>query len=255
MYCKHCGKLIDEDSSFCKYCGRRLSDGERSRSSTTKVGLKEKFTYLPQKYQIAMIVYAILLLGWICVLIGNSDERHFAEQYVLPFFLFTILIPFVIVSSIYIYKLRKDKRITITDMEYISEVKNPLTQNTDDVHSNLKKEITRKGVLSGREIRKEIQYDSFSDAWEFNKFLTLNGPLIEKAWHKNPKTNNEYCTLNVTNSSGNTISIRFHHTLGELTPSEIKERKNELFVVKRKDNNEYYLIGSNYEEWYEHLIL
>lgn len=250
MYCKHCGKLIDEDSSFCKHCGRKLSDGERSHSSTTKVGLKEKFTSLPQKYQIAMIVYAIWLLGWICVLIGNLDERHFAEQYVLPFFLFTILFPFVIVSSIYIYILRKDKRIDRTDMEPITEVK-----NTDEVHFNLKKDITKKDALSGRETRKEIQYDSFSDAWEFNKFLTLNGPLIEKAWHKNPKTNNEYCTLNVTNSSGNTISIRFHHTLGELTPSEIKERKNELFVVKRKDNNEYYLIDSNYEEWYEHLII
>ena len=250
MYCKHCGKLIDEDSSFCKHCGRKLSDGERSHSSTTKVGLKEKFTSLPQKYQIAMIVYAIWLLGWICVLIGNLDERHFAGQYVLPFFLFTILFPFVIVSSIYIYILRKDKRIDRTDMEPITEVK-----NTDEVNFNLKKNITKKDALSGRETRKEIQYDSFSDAWEFNRFLTLNGPLIEKAWHKNPKTNNEYCTLNVTNSSGNTISIRFHHTLGELTPSEIKERKNELFVVKRKDNNEYYLIDSNYEEWYEHLII
>ena len=24
MYCKHCGKIIDEDSSFCRYCGKNV---------------------------------------------------------------------------------------------------------------------------------------------------------------------------------------------------------------------------------------
>ena len=26
MYCKHCGKQIDDDSSFCRYCGRLQSE-------------------------------------------------------------------------------------------------------------------------------------------------------------------------------------------------------------------------------------
>lgn len=24
MYCKYCGKKIDDDSLFCQYCGRRI---------------------------------------------------------------------------------------------------------------------------------------------------------------------------------------------------------------------------------------
>lgn len=249
MYCKYCGKEIADDSSFCKYCGGNLSDGEYTYFMPTKVGIKEKFTSLSPRYQIAIIIYTIWLLGWVCVLIGNSNDRHFAELYVLPFFLFTILFPFIIVSSIYIYRLRKNKNIAHANMTSVSDVK-----NSEEVHSCLKKIIKKKSILSRRETTKEVRYDTFSDAWELDKFLAINGSHIEKVWHKNPRTNNEYCTLNVTNSSGDTFSIRFHPTLGELTTSDIKERKNELFVVKRKDNNEYYLIDGNYEEWYEHLI-
>ena len=150
----------------------------------TKVGLKEKFTSLSQKYQIVIIIYTIWLLGWVCVLIGNSNERHFAKNYVLPFFLSTILFPFIIVSSIYIYKLRKSKNIANTNTASVSDVK-----NTEEVHSNLKKVITKKSILSGRETKKEMQYDTFSYVWKFNEFLTINGSHIEKVWHKNSRTN------------------------------------------------------------------
>ena len=247
MYCKYCGKQIEDDSFFCKYCGRKILDRERMYPLPKKVGLKEKFTSLPQRHQIAIILYTIWLLGWVCILIGNSNERLFAQLYVLPFFLFTILFPFIIVSSIYIYKLRNNKKNVHADTASFSDVK-----NAKEVHSNLK--IIKKKSFLGWETTKEIRYNTFSDVWELNKFLIIYGPHIEKVWHKNPRTNNEYCTLNITNSSGNTISIRFHPTLGEIATSDVKERKNELFVVKRKDNNEYYLIDSNYEEWYEHLI-
>ncbi len=41
MYCKYCGKQIDEDSLFCAACGKALSDGERpSAVVTTKKGKK-----------------------------------------------------------------------------------------------------------------------------------------------------------------------------------------------------------------------
>ena len=250
MYCKYCGKQIAEDSFFCKYCGEKVSDGERTNPSQSKVSIKEKFATLPQKYQIAIISYIIWFLVWVCVLIGNSYDRRFIENYVLSFIMFTILFPFIIVSSIYIYKLRNKKNISHSNTESFSD-----NNITNEVHSNLKKIITKKSIFSGRKTTKEIQYDTFSDVWELNQFLKIYGPHVEKVWHKNSMTNNEYCTLDVTNPSGNTFSIRFHPTLGELTTPEIKERKDELMVVKRKDNNEYYLIDRNYEEWYEHLIL
>lgn len=39
MYCKHCGELIDNDSTFCKKCGKRVAPcGEpRQRTSISTV--------------------------------------------------------------------------------------------------------------------------------------------------------------------------------------------------------------------------
>lgn len=109
MYCKYCGKEVAEDSSYCTFCGKKISDEEDANTST-KVGLKERFTCLPKWHQIAIIIYLIWLFGWVGILIKNLDSWEygdFYEQNVLPFFLYTILGPFVIVSSIYIYKLLK----------------------------------------------------------------------------------------------------------------------------------------------------
>ena len=30
MFCKYCGKPIDEDSHYCRYCGQKVCDGENS---------------------------------------------------------------------------------------------------------------------------------------------------------------------------------------------------------------------------------
>lgn len=250
MFCKYCGKQIDDDSSYCKYCGRNLLESDTKNHSVSGGGIKEKFTLLPRSYQISILLYIVWLLGWLCVLIGNSDDNHFSERIVLPFFLFTVLIPFAIVSLVYIHNLYKRNKIT----QYNNIKSNTEVEVTEDSHLGLKKVITKKNVLSGKDSIKEILYTTFSDVWEFNEFLNINGPKLEKVWHKNTRTNDEYCTLNVTNLSGTPISIRFHPTLGELSTTDIKERKDQLFVVKRKDNGEYYLIDNNYEEWYEHLI-
>ncbi len=34
MYCKNCGKLIDDDSRFCQYCGMRFSSQNSIRQTT-----------------------------------------------------------------------------------------------------------------------------------------------------------------------------------------------------------------------------
>lgn len=32
MYCKHCGKQIEDDSTFCKYCGNTVDNGTLANS-------------------------------------------------------------------------------------------------------------------------------------------------------------------------------------------------------------------------------
>ena len=46
MYCKHCGKLIDDDSNFCSKCGRKVAPyseptiGQRTYSKSNNDGKK-----------------------------------------------------------------------------------------------------------------------------------------------------------------------------------------------------------------------
>ena len=46
MFCKYCGKQIEDDSRFCKYCGKDVS-GELSSSSSVSI-IKEKHGQLNQ---------------------------------------------------------------------------------------------------------------------------------------------------------------------------------------------------------------
>ena len=105
MYCKYCGQQIEDGSIYCKYCGNNVSD--KTESSANKPG--RSFASLAPKYQIAIIIYGVWLLGWIAVLIGNANERHFAEGFLLPFFICTIILPFVCIGGVYIYKLCKKR--------------------------------------------------------------------------------------------------------------------------------------------------
>ena len=167
--------------------------------------------------------------------IDNGSLRHYHFKYN---FLFCI----ACIVTAYSYRLLK----SINDTKRIGSGK-------EEEGSALTKVITKKNKITG-ESKEVLVYDTFSGAWHFTDFVNNNGPKLEIALHRNDRTKEEYKTLEVINSNGNSISIRFHSSLGELTSSQIKDRKNELWVVKRKDNNLYYLIDNNYEEWFEFLV-
>ena len=66
MYCKHCGKEIDDNSSFCKHCGK-------SQDSNSK----------PFIFQPVWIIYLIWALSNMCLLL---DKKHpEASEYFYPF--------------------------------------------------------------------------------------------------------------------------------------------------------------------------
>ena len=66
MYCKHCGKEIDDNSTFCKYCGK-------SQGNTLK-GIASKPIW---------IVYVIWTLANLYLLMGEKDSE--AENYLFPY--------------------------------------------------------------------------------------------------------------------------------------------------------------------------
>ena len=104
MYCRYCGKPIDGDGNFCKHCGKNLYE-----NNSKKKGLRwfEKIKSQPPKIQIVLIVYSIWFLIWVCILINNSSYSYFVKNGILPFFLFAIVCPFILLCIVYLFGMKK----------------------------------------------------------------------------------------------------------------------------------------------------
>lgn len=51
MYCKYCGKLIENNSKFCKYCGKKLDNALLSEQKlNTDDSLHEKSNLITNEY-------------------------------------------------------------------------------------------------------------------------------------------------------------------------------------------------------------
>ena len=98
MYCKFCGKEIDQDSTFCKHCGADLSSDRYSSSTNLKgiSNLKTWFTGMSKKKQICLMLY--FLWFWIAFVIF-STERDF----IVSFTISVIIIPAALLMLWYAY--------------------------------------------------------------------------------------------------------------------------------------------------------
>ena len=67
MYCKHCGKEIDDNSTFCKYCGK--SQGNAQKGMAIKP---------------VLIVYIIWTLVNLYLLMGETSYK--ASCYFYPLY-------------------------------------------------------------------------------------------------------------------------------------------------------------------------
>lgn len=93
MFCKHCGKLIADDSTFCQYCGGRqefiIQQPSESKNLKVELGgnLKAslapelpKFTWLKDFYKnhIALVfTYGLWFLVNLLLLINGNDRKGF----------------------------------------------------------------------------------------------------------------------------------------------------------------------------------
>ena len=69
MYCKHCGKEIDDNSSFCKHCGK------------SQVSNPKNFIFQP-----VWIIYLIWVVSHIYLLMGEKNGE--ASDYFFPYLYF-----------------------------------------------------------------------------------------------------------------------------------------------------------------------
>lgn len=75
MYCKHCGKQIENDSTFCKYCGNTVDNGKLANSKLPRIS---------PKWLTILITWLILNVAlWF----ASADRSYSAEDRTFfPFF-------------------------------------------------------------------------------------------------------------------------------------------------------------------------
>lgn len=77
MYCKNCGKEIEQDSKFCRYCGKNITEDNFTPSDSALHTKKPSGTYLFFRVLLGFVkLFAILLiLMFGCgVLLGPNDD-------------------------------------------------------------------------------------------------------------------------------------------------------------------------------------
>lgn len=220
MYCKYCGKQIEEDSLFCKHCGENLRDSRNEpKVSLVNMRLLEQFKSLSFKTQILIIAYIIYLLCLICCI----EDMDYSGFIALAF-----LIPFILVCLVYL----KD-RIEKIMRSASKKVKHVLFYKSRKRNNN-KTAVTVSSTI----------FPITAKNGKSNKTLIVAEPLLlfAKSYSKIQlveQTVNAakecYCLLESENER--TIHISFSKNLGILSAEEISKKKNELIVKEYSDGS------------------
>ena len=86
MYCKHCGKVIADDSQFCQYCGSLLEDSIKDNPTFKKDGkgflpIVRNLSDKTKLYVICYGLWVILHLFWLF----SGDKSSVASSFFQPF--------------------------------------------------------------------------------------------------------------------------------------------------------------------------
>ncbi len=215
MYCRYCGKLVEDDSAFCKYCGNNLV-GEFivKKESENFIAKFNSFSESKQKFILFFALWVLLVL-WFLILFLELNTK--SED--IPFFITTLLIfvlPYIGFIIYYFVKLRKNKK----------QLKSRFSAKEDKLDVNVEKEnvITSETVKLERVLVK---------TYLLLDFARNNGKM---QMVKDDKENGEienYCIF--TSSDGNIKRVNFSTKISTFTVKDISEHKYNLCVNEYTD--------------------
>ncbi len=96
MYCKHCGKQIDDVSTFCKYCGKSLEDSTNSSQNPTK-SIKSLFNLDKRRIDIILASVLWLIIG----LLISIESYHAHHRFIVKMRFSSIFVTLAIVGILY----------------------------------------------------------------------------------------------------------------------------------------------------------
>ena len=217
MFCRYCGKEIEEDSYFCRYCGKNI---EKIGYTSNKNYVK-KFTSLSIKIQIVIIFYCLWFVGFLSFVLFDYDydyeydyEYGYSYENIALFFLWVIFIPCIIFSLWYIWKLIKRKRMGIKK-EILT--KESLLQEQE--------ELREKKLCNEEEVVKDSNSEKLYSLVEFVRQKGKMQIIVD--YNENKELNYYYL---FTAFEGTTTRVDATENTFQLTSKDVAEQKDKLCV-------------------------
>lgn len=160
-------------------------------------------------YVIGYCFYASIMLSLII------DHCWNAREFWSTFIFFLIIIPFIVGYSVYFIK---------------------------------KFFCSSKASQDSQEKSFQKEYNLFIENWTLIDFARTYGPTMEVGTFTNSITGEDFKICRFTDKDGKQTDVIFFSQLGELTPEEIAQKKNELKIGKMQ-NGKYYLHNGKIEMW------
>lgn len=233
MYCKYCGKQIEEDSLYCKHCGGRLNEvKEVQETSIPKMKLLEHFKSYPLKVQILIITYIIYLLIWICCIINAYDiEYAYQIQTVfINFIIFGFILPFAMVCGYYFRKRYKENKS--------ASIKEDISRSKDSKDADVYLESNTDPVIPLHNEEDKIKNPSkrLKGIEPLLPFAKSHGKMqLVKKTNSETNTTEHYCLFE--DSEGNIVNVFFANELGTLSAEDISKNKYKLCVKEYNDGS------------------
>lgn len=113
MYCKYCGKELEEDSVYCRYCGSRLVElNENIPRKGNPILLR--FRGLPKIQQYIILIYVLWFLLVFNYAITHINEENYMQDVLYWSIKYGVLIPLGAFFIIYvIYTPKNSKKIEL----------------------------------------------------------------------------------------------------------------------------------------------
>ena len=110
MFCKNCGKQIDDSSRFCKYCGSNVLDENNSLTSDEPEKKVEKFKQSRSSCIKWLIGYSLWFTFCIIGTCHDLGERSNPIHPIIPFIVLGFIVPFIIWGIWYLIQTKKNNK-------------------------------------------------------------------------------------------------------------------------------------------------
>lgn len=219
MYCKYCGTEISEYDTFCRHCGRPQS--ENHFIDNKPLSLFCWFKSIKPKYQKLILSFILYILLWIAaILIHYIEHRPDIDGFLVSFFIFGIIIPYIIVWIMF---------ANSKGARFNNKVVQTATNETTNVYSSKKIAANSSDAIVSQP-GAEYKQKAVVKTTALLEFARMYGKMQIVQ-----EPDKIYCLFVPENGINSIKQVSFSANIGIISAEEIRHRKYSLCVKEYDD--------------------